>query len=98
NNAEVLGGFGPTSMTDMTVDPSAEGARLGDEALTAAILRELREDALTTDLRIHVTVREGVAYLRGTVEGIEDADAAEEVAARVPGITEVVEELRVVEI
>jgi osmotically-inducible protein OsmY len=33
--------------------------------------------------------------LRGSVPSLEDADAVEEVASRVPGVREVVEELEV---
>lgn len=94
-NVEVLGGFTPTSTSSIGVAPSASDNVPGDEALADAIRRELREDALTTDLAIEVTVRQGVAFLRGTVPDLEDAENAEEVAGRVPGISEVVEELRV---
>jgi osmotically-inducible protein OsmY len=94
-NVQVLGGFSPTSTAAVGVAPSASDAQLGDEAIAEAVVRELREDAATTALRIHVQVREGVVYLRGSVEGMEDASAAEGVASRVPGVTNVVEELRV---
>ena len=57
--------------------------------------RELLEDAATTDLRVEVEVRDGVVRLRGTVQDVVDAENAEEVAARVPGVDEVLEELRV---
>jgi osmotically-inducible protein OsmY len=60
-----------------------------------AIRRELREDAATTDLVIEVVVEQGIARLRGRVPGLEDADNAEAVAARVPGLRDVVEELEV---
>lgn len=92
---EVLGGFSATSMDSVEVEPSAEDSRPGDEALADAIRRELREDALTTDLRISVAVRRGIAYLRGTVLGIDDVEDAEAVASRVPGLREVVERLAV---
>ena len=90
---QVLGGFSATSMDTVEVEPSASDALPGDEALADAIRRELREDALTTDLAVRVTVRRGVAYLRGTVPGLDDAENAEEVAGRVPGVREVVERL-----
>lgn len=92
---EVLGGFSPTSDDQIQVDRSASDNRLGDEAIEDAIRRELREDAATTDLLIRVIVRNGVAHLHGTVDGPEDADNAEEVASRVPGVIEVREELEV---
>ena len=53
------------------------------------------EDSATADLSIFVAVRNGIAHLRGQVPDLDDADNAEEVAARVPGIREVVEELDV---
>ena len=92
---KVLGGFSATSDQDVHVDRSASDGKLGDAAIAEAVLRELAEDAATTALQIQVVVREGVTYLRGTVEDIEDAENAEEVASRVPGVREVVEELRV---
>jgi osmotically-inducible protein OsmY len=91
----VLGGFAPTSDDDVGVARSAEDGLPGDEALATAIRRELREDAATTDLEIHVQVRDGIARLRGTVASLEDAEDAEAVAARVPGVREVLEELTV---
>jgi osmotically-inducible protein OsmY len=91
----VLGGFGTEDEEEPTVEPSAEDNQPGDEALADAIRQQLREDAATADLSILVAVRRGVAHLRGQVPGPEDAENAEEVAARVPGVREVVEELDV---
>ena len=95
---EVLGGFGATSMDSVEVARSASDNRLGDEAIEDAIRRELREDASTTNLRIQVVVRQGVARLRGTVGDLDDTENAEAVASRVPGVREVVEELEVAEL
>jgi osmotically-inducible protein OsmY len=94
--AQVLGGFSPTSDSDVSVERSALDGTYGDEAIADAVRRELREDAATTDLRVEVEVRNGVVRLRGTVQDVVDAENAEEVASRVPGVDEVVEELRVV--
>jgi osmotically-inducible protein OsmY len=95
--ASVLGGFGTEAQEPQAVpvEPSAEDARPGDEALADAIRQELREDAATTDLQILVAVRRGVAHLRGQVSGAEDAENAEAVASRVPGIRDVVDEIDV---
>ncbi|MBI2323152.1 MAG: BON domain-containing protein [Chloroflexi bacterium] len=92
---EVIGGFTPTSMDSLEVEASAEDEVPGDEAIADAVRRELREDALTTDFEIRVYVQRGVVHLRGTVPSVEDALNAEEVAARVPGVVEVREELEV---
>ncbi len=90
----VLGGFGEDE-DDVPVERSAMDNLPGDEALADAIRRELSEDAATAELSILVAVREGVAHLRGTVADLEDAENAEAVAARVPGVREVIEELDV---
>jgi hypothetical protein len=92
---EVLGGFAASSMDNMGVERSTEDEQLGDEALADAVRRELREDALTTDLPIDVGVEEGIVHLYGTVEELEDAENAEEVASRVPGVIEVIDELEI---
>ena len=92
-DARVLNGF--DSGEDLEVEPSAIDHRPGDEALADAVRRRLAEDAATTDLNIVVAVRNGVAHLRGRVSDMDDADNAEAVAARVPGIRDVVEELEV---
>lgn len=94
-NVEVLNGFSVSSMDSVEVDRSAEGGPVGDEALADAVRREPREDAATTDLQVHVIVRNRAVHLRGRVPGMEDADNAEEVASRVPGVREVLEELDV---
>ncbi len=94
---EVEGGFAPTSDDSIEVDRSAEDNQPGDEALAEAIQRELRADAATTNLNIHVAVDEGIAYLQGTVLDLEDAENAEEVAGRIPGVIEVVDDLDIAE-
>jgi BON domain len=91
--AEVLGGFGSEDV--QPVERSASDGRVGDEALADAVRQRLAEDSATTDLNIFVAVRNGVAHLRGQVTDLDDADNAEAVAASVPGIREVVEELEV---
>lgn len=90
---EVVGGFTPTSDTSVEVDLSVEDHQPGDEAIADAVRRELREDAETTDLPIRVVVVNGVVHLHGKVSSLEDAEAAEDVASRVPGVREVLEEL-----
>ncbi len=93
---EVVGGFSATSMDELSEgEVPVSGVARGDEEIADDVRRELREDAGTTDLRVRVTVRDGVVYLRGRVSSLQDAEAAEEVAARVPGVVEVREELTI---
>jgi osmotically-inducible protein OsmY len=89
---EVLGGFAITSMDQVGAARSSDET-IGDEAIADAVRRELAEDAATAGLDIEVTVEQGVVRLRGRVTDIEDAENAEEVASRVPGVVSVEEEL-----
>ena len=92
----VVGGFQVSSMDDVSTGELVEDHGFGDEAIADAVRRELREDAATADLpQIRVIVRNGVVHLHGSVPDFEDADAAEEVAARVAGVREVSEELEI---
>lgn len=93
---EVRGGFSATSMDQVSEDVVTNGPEAGppgDEAIADDVRRELSEDAMTAHLQIGVAVRNGVVTLRGTVSDLEDADAAEEVASRVPGVAEVRDDL-----
>lgn len=94
----IVGGFG-TSADDEYPDLSATtalgDAPPGDEDLREQVIAALRADAATTELVIAVTVRNGIVHLRGEVQTLDDTEFAEEVAARVPGIHTVVEELTV---
>lgn len=92
---EVIGGLQIDALESVEVARSSLDGEPGDEALRDAILRELREDAATTSLEIDVKVDRRVAYLRGRVTDIEDAENVEAVAASVPGLTEVIEQLDV---
>ena len=92
---EVRGGWTPTAMTSEEVPASAEDNQAGGEALADAITRELREDATTAELSLEVAVDQGVAYLRGTVADLIDAENAEEIAGRVLGVREVIDEMNV---
>lgn len=98
---EIVGGFqyAATEDTDQLEDEAvADATELGDGQLAITrsdddlredVTRELHEDASTTALRLNVQVINGVVYLRGRVQTMEDADNAESVAARVPGVVEV---------
>ena len=94
NDIEILGGFAPTSMDEQTVAVSDDG-QVGDEALADAVRIGMREDAATTDLAIIVHVRDGIVYLHGTVPDLVDSDNAVEVAARIPGVDDVIDLLTI---
>ena len=66
-----------------------------DGALEDAIRMELALDASTAYLDIRVSVADAVATLEGEVADAVDAENAVAVAGRVPGVSDVVDELRV---
>lgn len=96
---QVLGGFQDTSMDSMATAPDAPPGEEPDEIqlyrdrddgdIQEDVARELREDALTTALKLTVNVMNGVVFLHGSVPSVDDAENAEAVAARVPGVAEV---------
>lgn len=90
----MVGGFQASSMSSIEVERSSDGT-LGDEAIRDAILQELREDAATNGLALEVGVLRGVVTLSGHVSDLEDVESAEEVAGRVPGVVDVIEEIEV---
>lgn len=89
----VVGGLERTSMDSLEVDPSTIDEEPGDEALADAVRRELHEDAETSHLHLDVQVRRGVVFLRGIADDIEDTDNAADVASRLPGVRQVVEQI-----
>ena len=94
----VLGGFEATSMSGDPQTPiRASDGTVADDALAARIRRELREDSATSHLALEVEVVEAVATLRGSVDDLSDTDSALEVAGRVPGVVDVIDEMEMAE-
>lgn len=98
---EIVGGFQSEATDDTDEDeeeayaesvPLATGDRLlvrDDEDIRDEVIRELREDALTTDFQLNVDVFRGVVFLSGRLQTLDDAENAQAVAARVPGVIDV---------
>ncbi len=76
-------------------ETQARGRAITDDEITARVLRLLRSDSATNMLRIYVSTEDGVVTLRGPVETLDDTDNAAEVAFRVKGVIDVVDELEV---
>ena len=95
----ILNGFADSSTDEIGADatlPEDDERRVPtDDELADIVRRELREDALTTDLPIRVTARGSTVTLRGEVDTLEDAENAEAVAYEVPSVVEVEEELTI---
>ena len=93
---EISGGFAGTSMDDPPYDEESAVIDVPRDAEIAEDVRlALQEDAATSDLDVFVYVRNGVVHLRGRVPSLDDAELAEEVAGRIPGVVDVVDELDV---
>jgi len=92
DGVDVLGGFSDTSMD---TEAAGTGPLATDDLLGQFVLRELREDAYTSDMDIRVFVDGSVVTVRGVVDTLEDAEYVESVAGRVPGVEEVREELAI---
>jgi hypothetical protein len=67
-----------------------------DEQLARSARRRLAERALANP-RVDVTIVDGVAYVRGRVPNAADAAAIAETVRATPGLSEVVNELKVPE-
>lgn len=92
---KVLGGYSESAMDQpLSAEYVPQRLERGDEQIAENVRLALKEDAATTDLDIHVHVRNGIVYLRGTVGYLQDVESAEEVASRVAGVREVREQLQ----
>lgn len=91
---EFLGGFRTTAGQPDPVPQSPVVGGSPDAAIEEAVIAELREDAATTTLEVEATAMRGVVTLRGFVDDLEDAENAQAIASRVPGVVEVRDEIQ----
>lgn len=76
---------------------TAESRRvLHNLAVAAHVRSALRQDARTNKLQISVTAQNGVVTLAGLADAGQEPKDAADVATKVPGVTEVVNQLRTV--
>lgn len=96
---EVASGFQSTSVDDNLRVRRNEAVEPGmvvdtrDAEIVDNVVRELNEDAATTQLNIHVASVGGRVFLTGYVSHPVDADVAGAVADRVDGVGEVIDRL-----
>jgi hypothetical protein len=94
---EIAAGFGVTG-SDEPIDDDHRAEELTDEEdMTARVRDALRADAATSRYADELVIGTlgGVVVLRGEVDDIEDSDNAVDVAGRVSGVTDVIDELDV---
>nr|MBA2452527.1 BON domain-containing protein [Chloroflexia bacterium] len=94
---EVAAGFQSTSMDEDDEVEQDEDLQehdgVQDSKIVDEVVRELNEDAATTQLNIHVASVRGTVYLTGFISDPNDGDLAASVAERVDGVRQVVERL-----
>ncbi len=81
--------------TALTTSPSRADA--GDEAdkkIEVAVMQQLANDPNIYAKHIKVSVRRGVVTLGGFVLGVNDLNGAKQSAARVPGVTSVIDKMQ----
>ncbi|MDP9381136.1 MAG: BON domain-containing protein [Chloroflexota bacterium] len=94
--ARVVGGLDQAHDENLRDDVDEdEYLATSDDELTGMVEDALARDGTTAALDVQVLVSNGVVTLRGNVEHIVDAEAAESVAGQVPGVVDVREELQI---
>ena len=94
---EIAAGFGTTGL-DGQIDEDHRAEYLTDEDSMSARVREaLRADAATSRYADYLAIANasGVIAIRGVVDDIEDTDNVLEVAGRVSGVRDVIDEMDV---
>ena len=103
---EVVGGFQSESTDDteheedeafdssIPLDADNRLIDREDDDIREDVLRELREDSLTTTLTLDVRVVRGIVYLHGQVQSDDDGENAEAVASRIQGVVGVEDRTR----
>jgi hyperosmotically inducible protein len=93
--AAVLVGAGATGGYKAASDERSVGDILDDTALTSKINAELLQDPITKAHRIDVDTLEGNVILTGVVYTEEESNRAEVIAASIPGVRSVKNDLQV---
>ena len=95
----VAAGFG-TSALDEPYDANHHQAVVpGEDEMTDRVREALFADSMTTRYaeQLQIETDGGTVWLRGTVDDIDDSDALAEVASRVTGVVEVIDETELAE-
>lgn len=81
-------------VNDIAVVPTP--ARLDDD-IAADVRRDLERNIRIKPKQVHVEVTDGVVFLKGTVATVEQRWIAEDLARWIPGVVDVINELKVSE-
>lgn len=87
---EVASGFQSTSLEDNEEELDEP---VTDDELAERVLRDLREDSATSNLRLYATAAASTVLLTGLVHDDTDADAAADVASQSAGVDTVIDRI-----
>lgn len=76
----------------LQADPESRDA---DEALTGRVIQALAQDGRVSPSQVSPATAGGVVVLSGEVDSAEDDEAARAVVARVPGVRDVIDDIRI---
>ena len=92
---DIVGGLAPANDEQFRAGVDDEQGVATDDELTDAVRQALLSDGNTSGMDVQVLVANGIVTLRGNVDHLDDAEAAQAVAGMVPGVIDVQEELQV---
>jgi len=81
---------GCTAMTGKSL-----GENIDDASITASVKTRLAAEKMSSITRIDVDTNQGTVYLNGTVQNIAEKQRATDVAQRVNGVQQVVNNLKI---
>jgi hypothetical protein len=96
-DAEIAAGFGSSALDEPYDVDHMSSLEQADDTMAQLVREAIRADGATSRYADEVAIgtRGGVVALRGVVDDVEDTDNLVEVASRVNGVVEVIDELEV---
>lgn len=97
DGAEVASGFGESALAEPYDEDHASDFMYSDDEMVGLVRDAIRADSATSQFakRLHISARDKVVTLRGEVDDLTDSDNLLDVAGRVEGVEDVIDELRV---
>jgi hypothetical protein len=95
--AAVAAGFGESAISEPYDQSHASQAVADEDELSARVREALRADAATSRFadELAIGTRDATVAIRGMVDDVDDSDNVIEVASRVTGVAEVIDEMDV---
>jgi hypothetical protein len=95
--AGIAAGFGDSALSEPYDQDHATASVADEDELSARVREALRADSATNRFAEHLAIgsRGSTVALRGVVDEVDDSDSVVDVASRVAGVDEVIDELDV---